>query len=49
MGFGEIKIMWLKPGEYQDLLIRCLKATGIDKIKKLFAVRFSELIKKSIS
>jgi len=29
------KIMCLKPDEYENLFISCLKATGIDKITKI--------------
>jgi hypothetical protein len=38
--------MRLKPDEYENNLVSCLKATGIDKINKSIAVHFSELIKE---
>ncbi len=48
--------MWLKPDEYEDFIISCLKATGIHRIErttrgklgKSIAVRFSELIGRRI-
>jgi hypothetical protein len=49
MDLDKSKIMWLKPDEYVNDLVSCLKATGIDKVKKLFAILFSELTKENIN